>query len=398
MNCRVFLLFSVLSLLLISKSEAQNTWLAKSDFAGSPVQGAVGFSIGTKGYIGTGLYGSQFRGELWEWDQVNDVWSQKAQFNSSWGNVMGLAVGLSIGNKGYVITGSQGSPLPTKCVTEYDPSTNTWTSKVDFPGTYRYNACGFTIAGKGYVGCGFNSVNYLSDFWEYNPTNDSWVQKASLPVARSAAGAFSVNGKGYVSCGVNSSGGLVDTWEYDPTLNVWTVKSNCGYTGVMERAYGYSIGSRGYILAGRDFNNNLQFWEFDPNANVWVQRAIYTGTFMFGSTGFTIGNKCYSGTGVKSGNYYVDFWEYTPLVVSIENVSFDETIKCYPNPTDKEIVVEIPIPHCILYINDNAGRLIYSQICEQGEERICLEGFEKGAYQLLILGENGKYCTQLIVN
>ena len=35
-------------------SQAQSTWTQKTDFAGTARTGAAGFSIGNKGYIGTG--------------------------------------------------------------------------------------------------------------------------------------------------------------------------------------------------------------------------------------------------------------------------------------------------------------------------------------------------------
>jgi hypothetical protein len=57
-------------------------------------------SIG-KGYIGTGL-DSYYTQDFWEWDQATDTWTQKTNFA---GIPRGYAVGFSIGNKGYVGTG-----------------------------------------------------------------------------------------------------------------------------------------------------------------------------------------------------------------------------------------------------------------------------------------------------
>ena len=37
---------------------------------------------------------------------------------------------------------------------EYDPTANTWTQKADFGGTARKNAVGFSIGTKGYIGTG----------------------------------------------------------------------------------------------------------------------------------------------------------------------------------------------------------------------------------------------------
>ena len=57
----------------------------------------------------------------------------------------------------------------TKDFWEYDPSTNTWTQKLDFGGTARHGAVGFAIGNKGYIGTGYNGTSGTKDFWEYNP-------------------------------------------------------------------------------------------------------------------------------------------------------------------------------------------------------------------------------------
>ncbi len=71
---------------------------------------AVGFSIGTKGYIGTGIRGGGDGWEgnyyhlkdFWEWDQATNVWTRKADLE---GSGRSNAVGFSIGTKGYIGTG-----------------------------------------------------------------------------------------------------------------------------------------------------------------------------------------------------------------------------------------------------------------------------------------------------
>ena len=60
-----------------------------------------------------------------------------------------------------------------------------------------------TVDGKGYFGTGYDGSNKLSDFWEYDPTANSWTQKADFPGgARYDAVAFGVSGKGYIGCGL----------------------------------------------------------------------------------------------------------------------------------------------------------------------------------------------------
>jgi len=82
---------------------------------------------------------------------MTDEWTRKADFG---GTARDSAVGFSIGTKGYIGTGYGGGY--TKDFYEYDPSTNNWTRKADFGGTARYFAVGFSIGTKGYIGTGFD--------------------------------------------------------------------------------------------------------------------------------------------------------------------------------------------------------------------------------------------------
>ena len=211
----------ILAILLaagLSNSHAQDTWTQKADFGGAARYGAVGFSIGSKGYIGTGAdSGFVFQKDFWE----------------------------------------------------YDPATNAWTQKADFGGTERSSAVGFSIDSKGYIGTGTPFCITTKDFWEYDPATDAWTQKADLGGSeRSSAVGFSTDSKGYIGTGQDCvSGGQRDFWEYDPVTNAWTQKVDFGGTGRFE-AVGFSIGSKGYIGTGVDSPVNptyfKDFWEYDP--------------------------------------------------------------------------------------------------------------------------------------
>ena len=133
------------------------TWGQKADLGGMARSGVVGFSIGSKGYIGTGILelGYGYTKEFWEYDPAANTWTQKADFG---GTARDGAVGFSIGSKGYIGTGMDGSsPYYKKDFWEYDPAANTWTQKADFGGTARTDAVGFSIGSKGYIGTGYNA-------------------------------------------------------------------------------------------------------------------------------------------------------------------------------------------------------------------------------------------------
>ena len=80
--------------------------------------------------------------------------------------------------KGYVAIGDDGTLPMLKDLWEYEPTTDTWTQKTDFPGGPRTTAVGFAIAstGKLYIGTGDDDVNQHDDFWEWDSANDTWTQ------------------------------------------------------------------------------------------------------------------------------------------------------------------------------------------------------------------------------
>jgi N-acetylneuraminic acid mutarotase len=90
------------------------------------------------------------KNDFWEYDPITDVWTQKTEFG---GSPRYQAAGFSIGNKGYIGTGADDqSETDHKDVWEYDASTNTWIRKADLRGLIRDAAVGFVIDNKGISG------------------------------------------------------------------------------------------------------------------------------------------------------------------------------------------------------------------------------------------------------
>ncbi len=208
---------------------ATNIWTQKASPPTTPARAyAVGFSIGTKGYIGLGIK-DQFPGggstieyyqDFWEWDQTTNVWTRIADFP---GNSRAGGIGFSIGNKGYIGTGSDGTSY-TKDFWEWDQATNVWTKKADFGGAPRAYAVGFSIGNQGYIGTGYNGnpTSYLyQDFWEWDQATDAWTRIADfIGGPRSGAVGVSAGNKGYIGTGMGGSiiYAFQDFWEYDQNL------------------------------------------------------------------------------------------------------------------------------------------------------------------------------------
>jgi hypothetical protein len=287
-----------------------NVWTQKADYGGILRQGAVGFAIGGKGYIGTGYNASSYLNDFWEYDTLTNSWQQKADFG---GGNRGYASGFSIGNRGYIGIGRD--PAFKQDFWEYNPATNTWTQKADFTGAARAYAASFASSTKGYIGTGYNG-SYFSDFREYDPVSNTWADKPAFPGAGLAyTASFSISDKGYIGTGYSPSDGFEthEFWEFNTTTNVWTQKANFqSFFGSLKRqgAIGLSIGSKGYIGTGLRSSTLKDFWEYDPVANTWTQRADFGGTARYFAAGFSIGNKAFIGTGSTGGPGSKDFWEY----------------------------------------------------------------------------------------
>ena len=131
----------------------------------------------------------------------------------------------------------------------------------------RSRAVAFTIGDRGYVACGINgpTTGYnLNDLWAYDPSADTWTQRASIPASpRNGAFAFSMGGLGFIGCGQNGTSGTDAVFvRYDPVTNSWQGQSAYG-GGARYTAKGASSGVHGFAAtgsAGGQYANDL--WEF----------------------------------------------------------------------------------------------------------------------------------------
>jgi len=269
--------------------QATNVWTKKANYPGASGGIVANFSIGTKGYIATGQRNTGlddgFTNELWEYDPALDNWTQKASLPSTPYPPRAWAVGFSIGTKGYVGTGSidndgTSSDHVYQDFWEWDQATNVWTQKADFAGGPRSYAVGFAIGNKGYIGTGeyiygsgSNKITVdKKDFWEWDQATNVWTKKADFGgTARGYAKGFSIGTKGYIAMGMDASySAFNDLWEWDQNTNIWVQKANFGGT-VHTQAVGFSIGNKGYIGTGINGTTCFQdFWEYGPSGTTGI--------------------------------------------------------------------------------------------------------------------------------
>ncbi len=240
-----------------------------------------------------------------------------------------------------------------------------WQQMTSMPSDARVIPNIFVIGTNAYIGGGFKTgYVYLSDFWEYNTTNDTWTQKANMPANIGGGAAFAINGKGYIACGWINGSNNAGVHEYDPALNMWTSKNNfpgaaryssaifvlnnkaymgLGYSplmsdfweydatmdtwtqkanfmgGVKEGTVHFALNGLGYVGLGLSnattYAGTDDFYSYDAGTNTWTQLANFPGPARHSAVSFVINNKAYittGNTGNASGTTYDDLWEFNP--------------------------------------------------------------------------------------
>jgi len=278
-----------------------------NDLDGLKRKSAVAFAIGANGYVGTGFDGTNYFNDFWEYNPASNTWKQLPNVGATAAAATGVAaradaVGFSIATaitgKGYVGTGFDGTNY-YKDFYEFDPATGFWTKKTDFAGTAgtaRAEAVGLSIGSKGYVGTGLNGTTYYQDFYEFNPATNAWTKKADFAgglraeaVALYCQCSNGYVGMGYVPC-YNPCGGTCecgkvctafsDFWEYDQATDKWTQKAYYDggeVLGKRAEAAGFSLSSKNHFVgtgwgcSGTETNKVVtptgfykDFWKYTP--------------------------------------------------------------------------------------------------------------------------------------
>jgi N-acetylneuraminic acid mutarotase len=148
-----------------------------------------------------------------------------------------------------------------------------WTRWNDFPKEGRNASLAFSINGKGYWAFGYNPTSsYIKEVWSYDPSTDSWEQKKDFPFGSNSEAVAVANGKAYV---LMYSGVL---YEYDPVGDSWKEKApfpdtkyhGCVAFGLGGNVYfgtgnGTTINDAGYL------GTSKSFWKYTVANNAWSQ-------------------------------------------------------------------------------------------------------------------------------
>ncbi|MDR3681062.1 MAG: hypothetical protein P4L41_13940 [Flavipsychrobacter sp.] len=275
------------------------------------------FTVGDYSYFGVGSAGFSdytvpvLPTSFWKYDaSTNTFYPLK---NPTYGAGWGLGT-FSIGNKGYSLIDNK--------LWEYDPTTDNWMQKATFPKKDTiYLPATFTIGSKAYI-CGFSYgtsgiLDHIDDtLYEYDQTKDLWTQKSYYPgYTLNNRNAFSINNNGYILGGSEYGTNTNSFYKYNTDSNIWhglsvyPSKSN-GAVGIA-----YSCNNMGYV-----YFLNGELMQYDPVNDKWSRINDFPGLNPDLIICFGIGQKAYLGFGFTGGvsyhrtksNVTNELWEYNP--------------------------------------------------------------------------------------
>lgn len=247
-------------------------------------QSATAFTVNGKGYVTTGAIKDEpsYLDDTWEYDPITDKWTQMDNFPG--GKRMG-AIGFSIGNYGYVGTGYNDNYL--KDFYRFDPtapSGSQWEITSGFGGYKRRFASVFVINDVAYICLGENNGSTTEDFWKFD--GSSWTKLRDISnsnsdedydddyaIMRYQAVAFEIDGVGYIATGYKGAA-TADYWRYDPYSDLWYGDADDDFTPLTEANQGgssrygavaFSNGVRAFVLSGASGSYYFDdVYEFKP--------------------------------------------------------------------------------------------------------------------------------------
>jgi len=283
----------------------KGSWVQKANYQGAAVAYAVGFSVNGKIYVGMGSNGNH-KNDLWQYDPATNKWTERKDFPGT-GNLAYFVAN----NKAYVIASNMN-------MWEYNPETDSWMQKASYPDNNLYAAAThiyFNINNKGYVGYYYGSFSsIISGFYEYNPATDTWKKCMNTPWGITVATA--TDQIGYAM-------GNDICYTYNPTTDKWAQKANFPLSG-SDYSGGIAFCEDGVIYAGlgavADYHSYIysnQIYKYDSDANSWsVAITVPDVLTREGAVAVMCNGKLYVGLGlmgVDSGvqQCMLDFWEYS---------------------------------------------------------------------------------------
>ncbi|HRH03038.1 MAG TPA: kelch repeat-containing protein [Bacteroidia bacterium] len=333
----LFLFFGNIFFTLLSHAQV---WQQIADFIGTERDDGVSFTIGNYTYCGSGLKtGWSLSCDFYRFAPLSEQWVAIAPMPV--GNERQYATAFSYNGNGYVCGGTGFGAL-SDCW-QYLEQSNTWQQKTSRPGNGFSGSASFVIGNKAYIIGGSDGTTSTNEVWMYDLDNDTWTSKNNFPLITSwRASAVAANGKGYLLFGKDSS----DTYnsllyEYDSTLDAWKILSNFPGRG---RVYSsmQALGNNLMVFGGIDslqhYSNDL--WYYSLADSTWHQQISLPSQGRKGGMCFTNATTLYYTCGIDSTDTRLKQTWKIANPIGFQELIKNKVIKVYPTICSNEVIIE----------------------------------------------------------
>lgn len=311
----IVFLFILLPCFIFSQS-----WNQSTNFIGTGRHHPITFANDDFGFVFSGSYLT----DAYKYNKSNDSWIQLQDIPFLG---RGYAYGVTIGNNAYMGFGSTNNGDYPNDWWKYNMDTDVWTQLENFPYYGREHPAMIPVNDKVYVGCGNNQDGNLGDWWEYNIVTDQWSQKSDfIGYNRHHPYYFGIGDYAYMGFGHGSNFGpgsnpnsspyiYSDFYRYDPNNDTWLELSNFPSEARVAGTQ-FSFNGKGYILSGDgDDHGPLdtgEFWEYSPDTDTWIQFTSHPGDAIWAPGSFVIGCDVYFllGQNTITSNYPTPLYNY----------------------------------------------------------------------------------------
>ncbi len=240
-------------------------------------------------------------------------------------------------------------------VEEYDPQTDSWSSKTDMP-TARTGLTTSAVNGIIYAMGGLNTAtgNIVPIVEAYDPATDTWSAKSPMSIERAWFGSSVIDGKIYVFGGTSNNEMLKTVEAYDPGTDTWTPMDDM--PNLLGNYFVSTYSGFVYLFGGTQFVGGLpkaESWQYDPVSDTLTSISQIPAARSAGCAN-EVNGKIYVIGGSNSAWPFQPtstVYEYTPPVTGVEDPSRGENNpeefvlhQNYPNPFNPNTTIEFALP------------------------------------------------------
>lgn len=403
---------------------------------GTQPQGALLQANDGKLYGLTSSGGASFSyGTLFQYDPIADVYTKKINFNSINGDGPKGSLIQATDGKLYGMT-FYGGINDMGVIFQYDLSTNSLIKKVDFSSTLGNSPAGSLIQatdGNMYGMTSVGGANNLGVLFQYNPTTNTYTKKVDFSGTTNGSGPVgsliqASDGKlyGMTKLGGANNSGII--FQYDPTTSVFIKKIDL--TGTSGVAIGH-MPTGSLILAndGKMYGVTGGYpilFQYDFITNIYTYKTNLPptpeGYLLQASNGNLYGTSIYGGANGKGTIYQYNYTSNTITITTDLNtttayfptialIELSGTVKIkeyetqndfilFPNPATSILNIDLSNfkgDGTIITITNALGQMVLKENLINKNSAFNINNLKPGVYLVNITDNKGKNIVRKII-